>query len=225
MAKAKIIEIPPMKLVTMEVTVIGDSPLIVHKWSAKAKKEMMDKQLQIAAQPKGPRDPIRECQEARYLDAEGFDMLPCVGFKNAAVTACTSLDMTKVAARQAIKVIGEHTRILGDAPVMREDMVKIGMGTSFLRYRPGYNTWYCKLMVSYNSALMSDAQVINLFNTAGFAVGVFEWRTEKGGIYGGFRVGTGSEVKALDKKYAKANAAPAQLQIPHDLSFDVAEAA
>ena len=42
------IELPQLDLRLMEVTVIGDSPLIVHAWSEKAKKEMLGKQMKQA---------------------------------------------------------------------------------------------------------------------------------------------------------------------------------
>ena len=35
---------------------------------------------------------------------------------------------------------------------------------------------------------MNSHQILNLFNTAGFAVGVGEWRMEKDGQYGLFHV-------------------------------------
>lgn len=38
--------------------------------------------------------------------------------------------MTKVAARQAFHIEGDFAVIRGDAPKMREDMVRVGMGTA-----------------------------------------------------------------------------------------------
>lgn len=39
------IELPPIELVTFQLRLVGDSPLIVHRWSEKAKKQMLDKQM------------------------------------------------------------------------------------------------------------------------------------------------------------------------------------
>ena len=43
------IEIPQLKMETAIIHVVGDTPLIVHKWSEKAKKEIRDKQMKKAS--------------------------------------------------------------------------------------------------------------------------------------------------------------------------------
>ena len=39
------------------------------------------------------------------------------------------------------------------------------------------------MLVRYNQGVLSESQILNLLNTAGFAVGVGEWRPEKDGAY------------------------------------------
>ena len=46
------ITLPPMSLQTIKLTVIGDSALICHAWSTKAKKQMLDKQMKKAVEKK-----------------------------------------------------------------------------------------------------------------------------------------------------------------------------
>lgn len=195
--KKEIIDLPAMKIQNLEVTLIGDSPLITHKWSEKAKKAMRDKQGGKATQKKDPKDPEQDYQDAIHRDEDGDYAFPSIGFKAAAVTACTSLDMTKVAARQTFHVDEEYVKIKGDDPVMREDMVRIGQGTADLRYRPEYKNWYTILRVTYNASVMTAEQVINIFNVAGFGVGVGEWRPEKNGANGRFHVANSLEVQEL----------------------------
>jgi len=79
------------------------------------------------------------------------------------------------------------------APTMREDMVRVGMGTSDIRYRAQYWPWAVDLIVEFNPLAMSAEQVLNLFNTAGFACGVGEWRPERDGSNGRFRVAEASD--------------------------------
>lgn len=131
------------------------------------------------------------------------------------MTACTSLgSITKVAARQAFHVVGdtivdyegstpasgELVRILGSEPRMREDMVRVGMGTADLRYRAEFFPWFVKLKVRANLNVLSVEQLANLFNTAGFAVGVGEWRSERDGQNGLFHVGSEEEMNLLLEK-------------------------
>lgn len=207
------IELPPLKLGLMEVTLIGDSPLIVHAWSAKAKREMLDKQMKKAKGAKEAKDPKADFESSLYRIANGYGF-PSVAFKNAAVTAATSVaGITKVAARQAFHILGEDAeidgafpgsksrvnlaRIEGGDPSMREDMVKVGMGTADLRYRGEFPEWHAKVLVRYNANVLSEAQILNLLNTAGFAVGVGEWRPERDGMSGMFHVATERDLERL----------------------------
>ena len=54
------IEIPAMKLRTINVKLKGTTPLIMHQWSEKAKKMMRDKQSGVATTKKEKRDPLQE---------------------------------------------------------------------------------------------------------------------------------------------------------------------
>lgn len=204
------IELPPLNIQTMDVTLIGDSPLICHAWSTKAKRQMLDKQMKKAKPAKAAKDPEADFKESLYpLDGGGYGF-PVIAFKNAAVTACTSVaGITKVAARQAFRVGGtldgsELVRIEGGAPEPREDMVRIGMGTADIRYRGQFIHWWCVVRVRFNANLLSAEQIINLFNTAGFGVGVGEWRMERDGQAGCFHVATGEEVAALSAPKRRA---------------------
>lgn len=201
------IELPRLNIATIEIPIKGDSPLIVHKFSEKAKKQMLDKQMKKASAGKEAKNPWRDFVESMYwLDGmpeepneddvkAGRFGFPAVGFKAAAVTACTSIgSITKVAARQAFHVEGEFVEIKGPPPSMREDIARIAMGTADLRYRGEFDPWNAVLTVKYNANLMSAEQVVNLFETAGFAVGVGEWRPERDGPFGRFHVTKGGEV-------------------------------
>ena len=182
----EVIVLPKMDLRQLEVRLVGDSPLICHAWSVKAKKEMLDKQMKRAKSAKEAKDPERDYRDSLYPLASGGYGFPAVAFKSAAVDACSHVDgVTKVEARGAFHIVGERIRLEGE-PNMREDMVRIGMGTADLRYRGEFREWACSLSIRYNAAVISDEQIVNLFNTAGFAIGVGEWRPQRDGSYGMF---------------------------------------
>jgi hypothetical protein len=189
-AVVKPITLPRLDIRTLRIPIVGDSELIVHRWSEKARKEMLDKQRGVATAGKAPKDPEEDYKSSMYEHPDGGHGFPSIAFKNAAVSACTSLgkSISKVAARQAFHVVGEFVRIEGE-PRMREDMVKIGMGTADIRFRAGFPVWSTEVTVRFNARVLTDEQVVNLFNTAGFAVGVGEWRSERDGSFGLFHVG------------------------------------
>lgn len=208
------IELPRLKIEMMEITLVGDSPLICHAWSEKAKREMLDKQLKKAKAAKEAKNPVADFEASLYRLEDGGFGFPSVAFKTAAVTACTSVEgVTKVGARQAFHCIGEGVdvtgayegtrmrlnlvRIEGGKPRMREDMVRVGMGTADIRYRGEFWPWHAKVLVRHNANVLSAEQILNLFNTAGFAVGVGEWRPEKDGESGMFHVAEKDEMSKL----------------------------
>lgn len=208
------IDLPRLDLRLMEITIIGDSPLIVHAWSEKAKRQMLDKQTKAATGAKEAKDPRADFESSLYRMPDGGYGFPSVAFKSAAVTAITSVaGMTKIAARQAFHILGEDVdvrgafdgtmarqnlvRINGGAPQMREDLVRVGMGTADLRYRGEFPDWSASLLVRYNGNVLSEAQIVNIINVSGFAVGVGEWRPERDGSYGLFHVATEADMKRL----------------------------
>lgn len=194
----------------MEVVVIGDSPLIVHAWSQKAKLEMLGKQMKKATGAREAKDPVADFEASLYRLADGGYGFPSVAFKAAAVTAITSVaGMTKVAARQAFQILGEDVDVRGafegtmarqnlvrlaGVPTMREDLVRVGMGTADIRYRGEFADWSARLLVRFNANVLSEAQILNILNVAGFGVGVGEWRPEKDGSHGTFHVATEADM-------------------------------
>lgn len=205
MAKSEVaIELPKLNIKTVEITLIGDSPLISHAWSKKAKEEMLAKQMKKAKAGKEAKDPEKDFQESLYHLEDGGYGFPAVAFKAAAVTACTSVgSITKVAARQSFHVEGDMVRIHGSEPRKREDMVRIGMGTADIRYRGEFWPWWVVLKVRHNANVLSAEQITNLFNTAGFGVGIGEWRPERDGQFGRFRVATAEDMKAVMQEAAE----------------------
>lgn len=192
----------PIKIKYVEFSIVGDTPLCMHKWSEKAKKEMLDKQMKVAKQGKEAKDPMRDYWESIYHINEGQEKeighkegnrygFPAVAFKLCAVDACSQVDgMTKVLARQSFHVMadeGDLVEIFG-VPEMREDMVRVGMGTADIRFRGYFPQWSAKVKIKYNPSVISIEQMVNLFNLAGFGVGVGEWRPTKDGQFGTFHV-------------------------------------
>lgn len=183
----KSVEIKRINIQRVSLTIEGDSPLIVHAWSSKAKKEMLDKQMKKAKTAKEAKDPARDYEEAFYRLPNGKPGFPTIAFKQAAVSAggrfSEGLKMTEL--RGSFYVEGELVEIIGDA-TMREDMVRVGMGTADIRYRPEFKAWKTVLNIKYNADAVSLDQLVNIFNLAGFGVGVGEWRPERDGQYGMF---------------------------------------
>ncbi len=192
-ATSSTIQLPRFDLRSMQVRLIGDAPLICHAWSQKAKKEMLDKQMKKAKSAKSAKDPEQDFQNSLYQHPEGGYGFPSVAFKAAAVDACSHVDgITKVEARGAFHINGDLLKISGE-PTMREDMVRVGMGTADIRYRGQFDPWSVEIPIRFNAGVLSAEQIIHLFNIAGFGIGVGEWRPQRDGMFGLFHVASEGE--------------------------------
>ncbi|MGI8765709.1 MAG: hypothetical protein ACR2KM_04225 [Gemmatimonadaceae bacterium] len=190
------IELPPLDVRMLTLSLVGDSPLICNAWSEKAKRQMLSKQMKEAKQGRAAKNPEQDYLESLYPLPDGGYGFPAVGFKSAAVDACSHIEgVTKVSARGAFHIIGDMVTIDG-VPSPREDMVRVGMGTADIRYRGEFRAWRASITARFNASVISPSQIVNLFNVAGFAIGVGEWRPQRDGSFGMFHVATDKEVGA-----------------------------
>lgn len=202
------VEIPPIDIRFMEVEIIGDSPLIIHAWSEKAKREMLQKQMRQATKGKEAKDPWREYVDALYWISEkpenptqadidsGRFGFPSVAFKASAIDAAFQQGVIakKTTMRGAFHIVEEYVEIIGK-PTMREDMVRVGgiSKVADIRYRPEFKEWRARFTVRYNATAITPEQILNAINIGGFANGLGEWRPSRDGSYGTYHVRKGNE--------------------------------
>ena len=187
-----------MNIRRVQLPIVGISPLITHAWAEKAKKQMRDKQQRGAKAGKEAKDPNADFKAAKYVDTKGRDCVPVLAFKNAIVSAArfAGKDLPMTVLRGAFFIHGDAKGASGEELVtlkfgecrMREDMVRVGMDTADMRYRPEYADWSVSLTIEFNEGVISVEQIVGLVKIAGFSVGVCEWRPEKDGQFGRFDV-------------------------------------
>lgn len=195
-SETAIIQIDRIDTETISVPILGTAPLIVHNWSAKAKQQMLDK-MQGKKKIVTIRDPEADYQASRYRifneDGEDGDGFPVLGFKAATIGGARYYDksVTMTMLKQCLFFRGITTKgdpqqlvpIIG-VPEMREDVVRISMGSTDLRYRATFPEWEANLTVTYVTALLSRNSVLSLIDAGGLGVGVGEWRPQRSGEYG-----------------------------------------
>jgi hypothetical protein len=192
MAATQKIELPALKIEQITLMLIGDSPLIVHAWSEKAKRQMLDKQMKKASSGKAAKDPEADYEACFYrTETRGYGF-PAIGVKAAMVSAARYVEAKMTVLRGAFHIDCEMLSVIGE-PRPREDMVRVGMGTADIRYRPEFVDWRIPVTIKFNASAISAEQIANLLNVAGFGVGIGEWRPERNGSYGRFHVGSASE--------------------------------
>lgn len=182
------ISIPAPDIRTATFRLVGTTSLICHAWSHKAKEQMLAKQMKRASVGKTAKDPEQDFRDSLYpmSDGDGYGF-PAIAFKAAMVRAGTYLDLKMTFLRGCFHVPDGLLRIDG-TPEPREDMVRVGQGTADIRYRAEFSPWVVELPIRYNANVISEEQIANLLVTAGFSVGVGEWRPEKDGNHGMWEV-------------------------------------
>ena len=183
---------------TAVIEIKGTAPLIVHAWSQKAKQNLLGAQ-QGKKIPKQAKDPQADFESSRYRFADGSgDGFPIMGFKAATVKGGgrmfgKSVKMTEL--RQTFTFLSDGVgtdgmqlaRLQTADPTMREDMVRVGMGTADIRYRAEYSEWGAILRVQFVPSVIDLGSVVALVD-AGGSNGVGEWRPEKNGSFGTYEV-------------------------------------
>ena len=180
--EALVIKMEKIEEKTVKLRIVGDTPLIMHCWSEKAKKQMLDAMTGASkGKKKEPKRPVVEfinsmnwlshkpelpddCtdEEAERLYNEAIEAgaefgFPAMAFKLAGNSAAYRLGWVKnqMGLRGAYYIrpqIGDFVIIHSDPPVMREDSVTVGMGGTDLRYRGEFRNWYADIELSYTPA-------------------------------------------------------------------------
>lgn len=208
----EVLEIRPIEVKKVTLRIVGDTPLIMHAWSEKAKRMMLEAQMGLAkGKKKEHKNPVEDFIRSMYwltpmpeeMTEEGFAKaieegarfgFPVTAFKQAAISAAYRMGWAKdkMSLRGAFFIDSDENgmvEIHSDTPEMREDMVKVGMGTADIRYRGEFKNWYADLTVSYNvNGQYSLENIVNIINAGGYICGVGEWRPERDGQNGMFHV-------------------------------------
>lgn len=183
------IEIPEIKLDRMTVGVRGTSPLLTNRFGENAITMIEAKQQKKAKGVKEARDPHAEFLEKLHvIDAKkklyGY---PSIGIKKCLVVSGGRFADEKMThLRGAINVLGDLIPIVAPEPTMRTDTVRLQGGITSIAYRPQFWPWEMEIPLVFNASIIGPAQILNLFQIAGFAVGFGAWRPELNGVFGQF---------------------------------------
>ena len=211
--KTEIVEIKPLEIKEIKIKIVGDTPLIVHAWSAKAKLQMLQAQLRSTkTKAKETRDPYDDFIQSMYWitdvpkesTPDAFEQavkagakwgFPVTAIKMAGNSAAYRLGWVKnqMGLRGSYFLKSEYGDlaqiITEEPPVMREDMVRIGMGSADLRYRGEFRNWSMNLILEYNaSGELTLEQIVNVLNAGGYVCGLGEWRPERDGDFGRYHI-------------------------------------
>jgi hypothetical protein len=183
---------------TVEVCLLGTTPLVMNRLSEKVQRQLL---LPV---PKGrgrrsettlKHDPLAEFQASPHrleaTDAATLLAFPCSGFKKALMTAALDLPgATRAQIGRLVLVHGETAPVFGVPqlfmrPVRGADIAR----TPDIRTRAILPAWACRLAISFVKPLITPQAVVNLLAASGMIVGVGDGRPEKGALtFGQFAI-------------------------------------
>lgn len=175
---------------TAEFEIIGTAPYVQHKFSAKAKKMMLDAQILGPKAKnkniKGPRDVEADYNGAMHFTSEGKHGIPAPAFRSAMISACrvAGFQMTKAKLSVFVEPDGfdadDGTPLveIKGKPRMHQSSVRLESGVASIAIRPMWVKWSAKVRVRFDADQFSTSDVANLMMRAGMQVGVGEGRPD-----------------------------------------------
>lgn len=185
-AKSLVIAQPTILSVALEVE--GTADLIQSRFSQKSVEQMLRKHMGISIQreSKKPREAL---EDATVYNADRRVSIPPTCFKMAMLGAASQLKgLKKTELRMALFVQGSSIPITYGRMVPRMDVTRTsGIGrVPDIRFRPSFQDWKARMVIEFTDVVTVQT-VVDLLNRAGSG-GVGEWRPQKNGTFGTFRV-------------------------------------
>jgi len=203
MQKQKVIEIPRLNTPTVKVKLecIHGSTLLMQKMSEDIKKELDEKYGRTGKSKLKGRQEKKQLTDKDVVEgktwktSDGKIGFPASGFQKALLSMAKLKELEGVSGKLisgSVKILGNIIPIKYKKTVVREDWGKAsGMtGAPMKILRPEFTDWSCELQIMYDESMISLDQIINLFNKAGFYMGIGSWRPGEsgGGNHGMFQV-------------------------------------
>jgi hypothetical protein len=190
-AVATPVVITPPDIRIIQLQIEGTSPLVINKFSAKAKEIMMVTQMAGSTAKSRKNREAKDFEDlfngARHVSTEGWDGIHAASFRNAAISACRAAGFVMTKAKLAIFVEPDGfdaddmtplVRITQGEPQMVVSPCRNSTGVIDLRPRPTYFPWGAELKIKYDAGILTDSDVVNLIARVGMQVGIGEGRPD-----------------------------------------------
>lgn len=186
------VEISAPNIQTVSFRIRGTTPLVIHAFSAKAKKQIRD--TQIAGdkakinKKREPKDFKALFEEAKHIADAGWCGIPATAFRGAMISACRVAGLVMTRAKLIVFVQADGfdkadftplVKITKGEPTYFEAAVRLDNGSVDLCARPLWKPgWEAVLKVDFDADQISLQDVTNLLMRAGLEVGICEGRPD-----------------------------------------------
>lgn len=213
--KTTAISAAKFSVLTVPIKNADSSPLVLHRFSEKARQQMKEAQelgsvAKKRSRAKEPKDFDAAYNGARYISHQGWDGFNAASIRNAMISTCRLVGFKMTIAKMALFAEADGTdkhdgtpliRIYGK-PVKFEQVVKNQTGVADIRVRPRWDEWSATLRIRFDRDWFTDEDVVNLLVRAGAQNGLGEGRPASSGGnglgWGLFEIDTSKPIQLTD---------------------------
>lgn len=185
------VQITPPNIQTAVFTIQGTAPLVIHRFSAKAKNGMLATMVAGSTAKKGkkrePLDVDATFNAARYISADGWDGFNVAAVRAAIISACRLVGFKMTLAKLSVFVEADGRdklepefgliRIYGKARRL-ESIARVETGQAYVTIRPCYDDWKSKIRIRFDGDQFTVQDISNLLSRVGAQVGLGEGRPD-----------------------------------------------
>lgn len=201
------ISITQIKHDSIDIQLIGRTPLYCHRLAQKAKTQLLiggrkktaAERLEVKHHPMEEFRASMDVHHDRHPNAVVF--FPATAFKGAMITTASELPQIKgTQVRRLIFLPHDLVPIFG-YPKLKMDVTRSAdiNKTPDIRTRAFFEQWATEIRIEFARPALSRSSVCALLHNAGILCGVGDFRQEKGkGNYGSFRLANDDDAAAID---------------------------
>lgn len=214
--------VPEIRIGKVQIHLKSESLLCTHRFSEKAIKAILDKQMGIPSQGREAKDTVRDFLSGLYILpgsdevkvhgewpseiwAEGGFGFPAMSLKLAIIRAATDCNLHMTDMRRALRIPsadGLIPIICKPGPYLRSDPVRLSSGVCDIRFRPEFREWQADVIIRFNMAILNIDQLLTLVNSAGFGAGIGQGRPSlSGGEWGTFRLDRERQIDVEEERW------------------------
>ena len=188
---------------TIEIEIRGITPLLINKFGADAETGKKTRRIEVSV-----RDPREEATKAAYIAPDGTYYFSAFSIPNAMGNAGSSHKATgsrkslRFVVPSAVRMDSDTVTIMngsGPAKSFEVDARPVTIPATkgrVMRYRPRFEQWGARFFLHVDDELLSPEMAHQLLNEAGQSIGIGDFRPEKRGPFGRFRVVKFKETKS-----------------------------
>jgi len=180
---------------TVKVEIRGITPLLIHRFNEEAEQGKKTRRVEVKQ-----RDPREEATKNAYIAKDGTFYFSAFSIPNAMGAAGSNHKATgtrktlRYVVPSAVRMLSDVITILngsGPAKDFEVDSRPVTIPATkgrIMRHRPRFNQWGAEFELLINDDLLSPEMAHQLLSEAGQGIGIGDFRPEKRGPFGTFRV-------------------------------------